>query len=110
MSRRDDVLELLRPPAHRAPLIAAGAVLFTVGIVLEEQRLDYELPLGVHLLLGGAAAALLLSIALLSPLEGGRPSPSQSVLLVCGLLLLWLALLRLSEVLGAAAPSRRRGR
>jgi hypothetical protein len=100
MSRRDELMELLRPPAHRAPLIAAGAVLFTVGMVLEEQRLDEKLPLGAHLVLVAAAAALLLAIALLSPLEGGRPSPSQSVLLVCGLLLLFLALVRLSDVLG----------
>ena len=31
MARRDELLELLRPPAHRGPLIAAGAVLFTRG-------------------------------------------------------------------------------
>ena len=48
-----------------------------------------------------AAAALLLAVALLSPLEGGRPSPSQSVLLVCGLLLFGVALLRLADVFGA---------
>ena len=101
MSRRDDVLELLRPPAHRAPLIAAGAVLFTAGLVLTEQRLDQKLPLGIHFLLLAAATALLLAVALLSPLDGPRPTPSQSVLLVCGLLLLTLALLRLSEVLGS---------
>ena len=101
MSRRDDVLELLRPPAHRAPLIAAGAVLFTAGLVLVEQRLDDKLPLGVHFLLLAAATALLLAVALLSPLDGPAPTPSQSVLLVCGLLLLALALLRLSEVLGS---------
>ena len=101
MSRRDDVLELLRPPAHRAPLIAAGAVLFTAGLVLTEQRLDQKLPLGVHFLLLAAATGLLLAVALLSPLDGPRPTPSQSVLLVCGLLLLTLALLRLSEVLGS---------
>jgi hypothetical protein len=101
VSRRDDVLELLRPPAHRAPLIAAGAVLFTAGLVLEEQRLDDKLPLGVHLVLLAAATAVLLAVALLSPLDGPRPTPSQSVLLVCGLLLLALSLLRLSEVLGS---------
>ena len=101
MSRRDDVLELLRPPAHRAPLIAAGAVLFTAGLVLVEQRLDEKLPLGVHFVVLAAATALLLAVALLSPLDGPRPTPSQSVLLVCGLLLLALALLRLSEVLGS---------
>ena len=46
MSRRDDLLALLRPPAHRGPLIAAGAVLFTVGILLEELRLEDELGWG----------------------------------------------------------------
>jgi len=101
MSRRDDLLELLRPPAHRAPLIAAGAVLFTAGLILEEQRLDAKLPDVLHLLIVAAAAVLLLAVALLSPLEGGRPSPSQSVLLVCGLLLFWLALLRLADLFGA---------
>src|ERR687898_135090 len=103
VSRRDDVVELPRPPAHRAPLIAAGAVLFTAGLVLEEQRLDARLPLGVHLVVLAAATALLVSVALLSPLDGRRPTPSQSVLLVCGLLLLVLALLRLSEVLGSGS-------
>ena len=75
MSRRDDVLELLRPPAHRAPLIAAGAVLFTAGLVLVEQRLDEKLPLGVHFLLLAAATALLLAVALLSPLDGAAADP-----------------------------------
>ena len=88
MSRRDDLLELLRPPAHRGPVIASGAVLFTAGLLLEEQRLDDRLPNGVHLVLVAAATALLLGVALLSPLEGGRPTASQSVLLVCGLVLL----------------------
>ncbi len=31
--------DLLRPPAHRGPLIAAGAVVLALGIVLEELRL-----------------------------------------------------------------------
>ena len=57
MARRDELLELLRPPAHRGPLIAAGAVLFTVGIALEEQRLDEQLPNGIHVLIIAAAAA-----------------------------------------------------
>ena len=42
--RRDDLLDLLRPPAHRGPLIAAGAVVLAVGVVLEELRLDDKLP------------------------------------------------------------------
>ena len=101
MARRDELLELLRPPAHRAPLIAAGAVLFTAGIALEEQRLDEALPNGPHVLIVAVSAALILGLGLQARLEGGSPAASQSVLLVCGLLLLDGALLELSHVLGA---------
>jgi len=101
MARRDELLELLRPPAHRGPLIAAGAVVFTVGLALEEIRLQDELPLGVHLIVLAAAAALMYGLGVQAEPEGGRPRPSQSVLLVCGLLLLELTLLRLADVLGA---------
>jgi hypothetical protein len=101
MARRDDLLELLRPPAHRGPLIAAGAVLFTVGIALEEQRLDEQLPNGIHVLIVAAAAALILGLGLQARPEGGSPAAYQSVLLVCGLLLLGGALLELANLLGA---------
>jgi hypothetical protein len=101
MARRDDLLELLRPPAHRGPLIAAGAVLFTVGIALEEQRLDEVLPNGIHVLIVAAAAALILGLGLQARLEGGSPAAYQSVLLVSGLLLLEGALLELANLLGA---------
>jgi hypothetical protein len=95
------VLELLRPPAHRGPLIAAGTVLFTVGVALEELRLDDKLPNGVHTLMVAAAAALILGLGLQADLEGGRPAAYQSVLLVCGYLLLEGALLELANLLGA---------
>jgi hypothetical protein len=101
MARRDDLLELLRPPAHRGPLIAAGAVVFTVGIALEEVRLEDKLPRWVHVLILAAAAALILGLGLQARPEGGRPDAYQSVLLVCGLLLLEGALLQLAELLGA---------
>jgi len=101
MPRREELLELLRPPAHRGPLIAAGTVLFTLGVALEEQRLDEQLPNGVHALIVAAAAALVLSLGLQARLEGGRPAAYQSVLLVCGLLLLEGALLELANLLGA---------
>jgi hypothetical protein len=101
MARRDELLELLRPPAHRGPLIAAGAVLFTVGIALEEQRLDEVLPNGIHVLILAAAAGLILGLGLQAQLEGGRPAAYQSVLLVSGLLVLAGTLLELSHLLGA---------
>jgi hypothetical protein len=101
MARRDDLLELLRPPAHRGPLIAAGAVLFTAGVALEEIRLDDALPNGVHVAIVALSAALILGLGLQARLEGGIPAAYQSVLLVSGLLLLEGALLELAEILGA---------
>jgi hypothetical protein len=104
MARRDELLDLLRPPAHRGPLIASGAVLFTLGIALEEQRLDDKLPNGVHVLILALAAGLTLGLGLQAALEDGRPAAYQSVLLVCGLLLLGGALLELAHALGGDYP------
>jgi hypothetical protein len=101
MAPRDELLELLRPPAHRGPLIAAGAVLFSVGIAPEEQRLDEQLPNGIHVLIVAATAALILGLGLQARPEAGSPAAYQSVLLVSGLLLLEGALLELANLLGA---------
>ena len=101
MAGRDELLELLRPPAHRGPLIAAGAVVLTVAIAIVELRLDDELPGIVHVLILGLAAALFLGLGLQAERDGGAPAPPQSVLLVCGLLPLWAGLLRLADLLGA---------
>jgi hypothetical protein len=94
------VLDLLRPPAHRGPLIAAGAVLVTVGVALEEIRLDEKLPLGAHLVILAIAAGVIYALGV-QPRAQGRPYAFQSVLLVCGLVLLSPALLTLADVLGA---------
>jgi len=93
--------DLLRPPAHRGPLIAAGVVVLVIGVVLEELRLGDKLPIGVHVLITGATAAVILGIGLQAPSEGGRPAAYQSVLLVTGLLILYVFLLRLADALGA---------
>jgi hypothetical protein len=93
--------ELLRPPPHRGPLIAAGAVLLTVGLGLTELRLGGRVAAGVHLLVLAAGAAPVLGLGLQAPNEEGRPPAYQSVLLVSGVLLLYAALLRLSDTLGA---------
>ena len=100
--------ELLRPPPHRGPLIAAGAVLVTVGIALTELRVGSQLAAGVQLLILAVAAAAILGLGLQAPNESGRPPAYQSVLLVCGLLLLAAALLRLADVLGADLAGDRR--
>src|SRR5206468_11398465 len=52
------VRELLRPPPHRGPLIAAGAVALGVGIALEEVRLADKLGTGVPMVILLAAGAL----------------------------------------------------
>jgi hypothetical protein len=95
------VLELLRPPPHRGPLIAAGAVVLATGLAVFELRVRDELTVGVHFLILGIGAAIVLALGLQAPNEEGRPPAYQSVLLVTGLLLLFPALLRLAATLGA---------
>ena len=92
---------LLRPPAHRGPLIAAGAVVLAVGLTLEELRLGDTIGVAAHLLILALAAAAVLGIGLQARAEDGRPPAYQSVLLVTGLLLFYEALLRLADLLGA---------
>jgi hypothetical protein len=95
------VLELLRPPPHRGPLIAAGAVVLATGLAVFELRVRDEVTVGVHFLILGIGAAIVLALGLHAPNEQGRPPAYQSVLLVTGLLLLFPALLRLAATLGA---------
>jgi hypothetical protein len=94
-------LELLRPPAHRAPLIAAGAVVLAAGVLLTQLRLEGPVGDGIHLAYTGLAAALVLALGLLARPGDDGPEASQSVLLVTGLVLLAIALVRLADVLGA---------
>jgi hypothetical protein len=96
----NELLDLLRPPPHRGPLIAAGAVLVTLGVALEEIRLGDKLPTGVHLVILALAAGVIYALGVQVRQEG-RPYAFQSVLLICGLGLLFPALLTLSDVLGA---------
>lgn len=95
------VRELLRPPPHRGPLIAAGAVALGVGIALEEFRLADRLGTGVHMAILLAAGALIYWLGVQAPNEHGQPPAYQSVLLVTGLGLLFAGLLTLSDLLGA---------
>jgi hypothetical protein len=95
--------ELLRPPSHRGPLIAAGAVTLAVGVALEELRLDRSLSTGVHVLILLAAGGLIYWLGVQAPNEGGVPPAYQSVLLVTGLALIYPGLLMASELLGAGS-------
>lgn len=94
------MLELLRPPPHRGPLIAAGAVALTTGLALAELRIDDALTPGYHLFALAAAAAIVLALGLHAPNEEGAPPAYQSVLVVAGLALLYMALLRLADAVG----------
>ena len=96
---QERLLELLRPPPHRGPLIAAGAVLVTLGVALEEIRLHDKLPIGVHLLILALPAAVIYALAVQARPEG-PPYAFQSVLLVSGL----------AAALPRAADARRRAR
>jgi hypothetical protein len=98
---RPPVLDLLRPPAHRGPLIASGAVVLAAGLALEELRLNASVGNGFHLVFLALAAGLVLGLGLQAPVEEDGPPAYQSVVLVTGLLLLYAALLTLAEVLGA---------
>jgi hypothetical protein len=96
------IAELLRPPPHRGPLIAAGAVVLATGLVVAQLRLaGATLAPSVHLVVLAVAAGLTLALGLQAPNEGGRPPAYQSVLLVTGLLVAFAALVRLAEVFGA---------
>ena len=98
-TRREQALP--SPPAHRGPLIAAGAVVLAVGLALEELRLSDEIGVAAHFLILAVAAGVILWLALQPRFDEGPPAAFQSVLLVTGLLVLYGALLRLADLLGA---------
>jgi hypothetical protein len=79
--------DLLRPPAHRGPLIAAGGVALGVGVSVTFFRLlDEHLALATALLL--VTGALTYWLGAQAPNEDGKPPAYQSVLLATGLPLL----------------------
>jgi hypothetical protein len=101
MSLAGGLRELLRPPPHRGPLIAAGAVAVAVGVSLEELRLEDRLPNGVHMAILLLSGGLLFFLGAQAPNEEGKPPAYQSVLLGAGLPLLFAGLMTTAEVLGA---------
>ncbi len=92
------MIELLRPPPHRGPLIAAGALTLSVGVALALDRADPAS--GVLLAVAGVLAASWLWLGLQGS-DGGPPPAFASVLVVLGLTALAVALLALADVLGA---------
>lgn len=96
-------LDAIRPHPHRGDIIAAGAVPFTLAVLVVDVRFSGTWSDGVLLLAVGASAAFVGAMAWLAPLEGIAPRAYQTVLYVTALGLLQAALLRLAPVLGAAA-------
>lgn len=99
-----DAADLLRPKPWRGDLIAAGALPLALGALLVDLRMT-QWAAGPRLAVLAVTCALLLTMGLLSPLEGDGPRPYQSLLLVAGLVLFTFVLARLADVLGAHSSS-----
>jgi hypothetical protein len=97
MSLAGGLRELLRPPPHRGPLIAAGGVALAVGVALTVMRLGGELPRAAAVTILLASGALLYWLGAQAPNEDGRPPAYQSVLIATSLPLIFAGLI----VLGA---------
>lgn len=91
--------QLLHPPGHRGPVIAAGGVVLALGVALQQARMT-DWAAGPQLLIALALAVVLLWLGLQETLGEAPPPAYASVLLVTGLLASALALVRLAEVLG----------
>jgi hypothetical protein len=89
MSLAGGLRELLRPPPHRGPLIAAGGVALAVGVALTVMRLGDGLPRGVAVAILLASGALLYWLGIQAPNEDGRPPAYQSVLIATSFPLLF---------------------
>src|SRR3954467_509170 len=101
MSLAGGLRELLRPPPHRGPLIAAGSVALTTGVLFGELRLRNTLPPGVHPPILIALGALIFWLGAQAPNEEGMPPAYQSVLLATGLPVLYVGALATANALGA---------
>jgi hypothetical protein len=91
----------ITPSSDRGDVLAAGAVVITTFAVLFDIRFGDSWDSGPRLLVVGALAFLIGTLALLAPLEGPVPRPYQSVLYVADFVLTLLMLGELADVLGA---------
>lgn len=106
MGGRSRALQLITPKPWRGPLIAAGAVPLTVGVLMAQERLGWSR--SVDFAVSACVAALLLAMALLSTLEFARPRSYQVVLALCGLALALAlaAIVELADLLRAGRSAR----
>jgi hypothetical protein len=97
------VLDRLRPHPHRGDVIAAGAVPLALAAFLIALRMS-QWGVGARFAVVGLIAVVILTMGWLAPLERpDGPRAYHSMLLVAGLLPLAVALVLLSEVLGASS-------
>ena len=97
MSLAGGLRELLRPPPHRGPLIAAGGVALAVGVAVTVLRLGDELPRAAAVAIVLACGGLLYWLGAQAPNEDGKPPAYQSVLLVTAFPLLFAGLITIGE-------------
>lgn len=84
-------------------MIAAGAVPLAMFALVVELRMR-QWSLGPRFAVVALIAGFVLLLGWLAPLESSEPRAYHSVLLVCGLLPLGVALVLLAEVLGSSRP------
>jgi len=97
--------ELLRPLPFRGDLIAAGAVVLAVGLLLVDTRMQDVWAAGVRCAVTGAGAALLLALGWRAPVEGPAPRAYVSALFAAAFPLTAAALADLADALGGGAGS-----
>jgi hypothetical protein len=95
--------ELLRPPPHRGPLIAAGGVALAVGIAVLVLRQDPLDPNWIEVAALLVPGALLFWLGAQAPNEDGLPPAYQSVLLATGWPLVYGGVLGLFTDAGVTA-------
>ena len=95
------MLARLTPSPERGDVIAAGAVVIATFAFLFAVRFDNNWAAGPRLLVVGAIAVLIGTLAVLAPLEAPVPRPYQSILYVADFVLTLLMLAELADVLGA---------
>ena len=91
--------EFLRPPPHRGPLIAAGAVAVAVGVAVTVFRVGDTWPRAASVAILLVSGALLYWLGAQAPNEDGEPPAYQSVLVASALPLLFAGLV----ILGAGS-------
>lgn len=94
----------LRPQPFRGDQVAAGVVVLATVVVLVNARFVDEWEPAVHLVYTGLAAIAVTAMGALSEREPGGVRAYQSILFLTGFALLFVALVRLADLLGAEDP------